>query len=98
MKRVLLDMANTIICCRKAPTPLNQIQQIVEMFQKSEFTDFETLQVVTQLNDLCNRLVAPFQPAKIVQFIKIEDNQTKNGPIRETDLRIDFTMLYLYIV
>ena len=73
MKQTLLDLADTIISCRKAPTPLNQIQQILQHYSRSEFTDLETLKVVTRLNDLCSRLVAPFHPAKIVEFIKIED-------------------------
>ena len=81
MKQTLLDLADTIISCRKAPTPLNQIQQILQHYARSEFTDLETLKVVTRLNDLCSRLVAPFHPAKIVEFIKIEDGLLESSVI-----------------
>jgi len=86
MKQTLLDLADTIISCRKAPIPLNQIQQILQNYSTSEFTDIQTLTVVTRLNNVCNRLVAPFHPAKIVEFIKIEDDLIESSVI-ETNSR-----------
>ena len=86
MKQTLLDLADTIISCRKAPTPLNQIQQILQHYARSEFTDLETLKVVTRLNDLCSRLVAPFHPAKIVEFIKIEDGLLESSVIESNTI------------
>merc|ERR1712131_329627 len=44
------------------------------------------LTVVTRLNNVCNRLVAPFHPAKIVEFIKIEDDLIESSVI-ETNSR-----------
>ena len=89
MKQTLLDLADTIISCRKAPIPLNQIQQILQNYSTSEFTDIQTLTVVTRLNNVCNRLVAPFHPAKIVEFIKIEDDLIESSVI-ETNSRNRF--------
>ena len=86
MKQTLLDLADTIISCRKAPTPLNQIQQILRHYSRSEFTDLETLKIVTRLNDLCSRLVAPFHPAKIVEFIKIEDGLLESSVIESNSI------------
>ena len=83
MKLTLLDLADTIISCRKAPTPLNQIQQILQHYSRSEFTDLETHKVVTRLNNICGRLVAPFHPAKIVEFMKIEDNGLNESSVIE---------------
>ena len=86
MKQTLLDLADTIISCRKAPTPLNQIHQILQHYSRSEFTDLETLKIVTRLNDLCSRLVAPFHPAKIVEFIKIEDGLLESSIIESNSI------------
>ena len=86
MKQTLLDLADAIISSRKAPTPLNQIQQILQHYARSEFTDLETLKVVTRLNDLCSRLVAPFHPAKIVEFIKIEDGLLESSVIESNTI------------
>ena len=86
MKQTLLDLADTIISCRKAPTPLNQIQQILQHYSRSEFTDLETLKIVTRLNDSCSRLVAPFHPAKIVEFIKIEDGILERSVIESNTI------------
>ena len=86
MKQTLLDLADAIISCRKAPTPLNQIQQILQHYSRSEYTDLETLKVVTRLNDLCSRLVAPFHPAKIVEFIKIEDGLLESSVSESTTI------------
>ena len=89
MKLTLLDLADTIISCRKAPTPLNQIQQILQHYSRSEFTDLETHKVVTRLNNICGRLVAPFHPAKIVEFIKIDDHGLNESSVIETTNSID---------